>query len=275
MVNIIKNAEEFEKIPDLLDRDGYVVISDVYSVQECVRIKKIIEREKSKSGASASGQNFSLPNALHLIPELGDVVTSPKLIGVMNKVFDGKKYCFTSHSDIHVNTVAAWHKDDGKGSYFEGLPDYFSDTSCRVYKVGLYLQDTLKHGGLTVKSGSHKSGYSKLGMDFNSDDPEVYLPASLGDIVIFDVRITHKGDSELTTKISHRLLRKLGIIKDKNLNYERYAMFFSFGLDNEYTRVFSHKNMERQIKQLRSNTSKVIPEKLKNDLSEHEIGVFY
>lgn len=275
MLNVISDISDLNKISQYLSADGYVIVKDVYTFDECERIKSIIKNEKQRAQLLDHSDKFVLPNAAHVLPELSDVITSRKLLNVMQSVFENEKFCFTSHSDIHVNTVAAWHKDDGKGRYFEGKTDYFSSNSCKVYKIGLYLQDCFNSGGLTVKAGSHRSAYSKLGLDFDSDDPEIYLPSTVGDIVIFDVRITHKGDSDLSTNLLQRLLRRLGLMHDKELDYERFAMFFTFGLENEYTRIFSYKNMERQIKELKDDSSKTLPEALKQKLNAVQVGTYF
>ncbi|MDC1434738.1 phytanoyl-CoA dioxygenase family protein [Amylibacter sp.] len=273
MANIISNANEYHLIPEYLKVDGYVIVKDIYSEDEYQKLINTIEEEGSSQAGSHPGDQYTLANAVHLLPALEDYVSSEKLIKVLNHAFSGKPYCFTSHSDVHVNSVSGWHKDDGKGKYFEGYDDYCNSSECQVFKVALYLQNCSTSGGLSVKAGSHMSGYSKFGLDYNSDDPEVYLPSSPGDIILFDVRITHKGDSNSTTTLSNRILRKLGLLRDKTLDYQRLAMFFSFGLENKYTYVFSEKNMERQIKELGTDESLSVPLSLSAKLKSQNVGI--
>ena len=272
MVNIVSNADEYHLIPEYLKADGYAVIKGIYSAGECQKLTNTIKAERSSKPGSHSGDQYVLANAVHLLPALEDYVSSEKLINVLNHAFSSNPYCFTSHSDIHVNSVSGWHKDDGKGKYFEGCDGYTNSNECQVFKVALYLQNCSTSGGLSVKAGSHSSGYSQFGMDYNSDDPEVYLPSSPGDIVLFDVRITHKGDSNSTTALSDRILRKLRLLKDKTLDYQRFAMFFTFGLENKFTYVFSEKNMERQIKELGTDESISIPPSLSEKLKSQNVG---
>ena len=272
MVNLVSGADEYYLIPEYLKTDGYAVIRGIYSLDECQKLRETIDAERLNSSGSHPGDQFVLANAVHLLPALENYVSSENLINVLDQAFSSNPYCFTSHSDVHVNSVSGWHKDDGKGKYFESCDDYTTSSDCQVFKVALYLQDCSTSGGLSVKAGSHASGYSKFGMDYNSADPEVYLPSTPGDIVIFDVRITHKGDSNSTTALSDRILRKLRLVKDKKLDYERYAMFFSFGLENKYTYVFSEKNMERQIKDLGNTDSSCIPPSLLKKLKSQNVG---
>ncbi|MDA8907430.1 phytanoyl-CoA dioxygenase family protein [Planktomarina sp.] len=272
MVNIVSSADEYHRIPEYLKKDGYAVIRGIYSLDECRTLRETIDAERLSPSGSHPGDQFVLANAVHLLPALEDYVSSRNLIKVLNHAFSNNPYCFTSHSDIHVNSVSGWHKDDGKGKYFESCDDYTSSSDCQVFKVAFYLQDCSTSGGLSVKAASHASGYSKFGLDYNSDHPEVYLPSLPGDIVIFDVRITHKGDSNSTTALSDRILRKLGLVKDKKLDYQRFAMFFSFGLENKYTYVFSEKNMERQIKDLGNTDSSSIPPSLSKKLKSQNVG---
>jgi hypothetical protein len=272
MANIVSGSDQYHLIPEYLKADGYVLVRDIFSTEECQMLTKAIDGERSGKNEGQHGEKYVLPNAVHLLPELERYVSSKMLIEVMNHAFESKPYCFTSHSDVHVNTVSAWHKDDGKGKYFEGCDDYTKSSECQVYKVALYLQDCSSSGGLSVKAGSHASGYSLFGLDYDSDDPEVYIPSSPGDVILFDVRITHKGDSNATTGLSQRILRKLGLIKDKTLDYQRFAMFFSFGLENKYTYAFAKKNMERQIRELGSSQSSSIPVTLSTKLKSQNVG---
>lgn len=54
-----------------------------------------------------------------------------------------------------------------------------------VYRVGIYMQDCTKEGGLSVKPRSHKQNSSKCKTE--------YLPTEIGDVIIFDSRTFHTG----------------------------------------------------------------------------------
>ena len=259
-----------------LFNDGYVVIKNLLSDKEISKLKSVFANKKYLDSFinETNNNSYGLPNASHTIKEISDLVANPKLIEIMKLAFVNQPFCFTSHSDLLLNVVSPWHKDDGKGSYFEGFPDYIKSDSCKVYKVGIYLHDCSKSGGLSVKPGSHLSGYKLFGLDYNSSHDELYLNSNLGDIIIFDVRITHKGDSLSSSSFIERIKRKLGFFKDKILDYERQSIFFSYGLDNKYSKVFADKNMERQVKQLRDSASKMIPDRLSSKLKSQGVGFY-
>jgi len=275
-MNKVNLDSDPRKIRELLQRDGYILVKNILDKATLERLISAFDLPQTKQDSGDFLKRKSIPNAVHLIPLLSDIVCEPNIVKLMNMVFDNQSYCFTSHSDIHMNNVTGWHKDDGRGLYFEGLDDYSKSDFCQVYKIGIYLQDASHSGGLTIKPGSHKTGYSKLfGLNVNSSHSELYLPSMLGDIVIFDVRITHKGDSLDKTNLLWRLLRKLGIVKEKKLDYERLSFFFTYGLQNKYTKIFAQKNMERQLRQLGSSSSKIMPAELNKKLKEAGICSYF
>ena len=55
-----------------------------------------------------------------------------------------------------------------------------------AYRVGIYLQDNTKGGGLYVLKGSHKK--------HASDCSKVYVASEIGDVVIWDSRAWHAGE---------------------------------------------------------------------------------
>ncbi|MGB8703289.1 MAG: hypothetical protein WCD18_28060 [Thermosynechococcaceae cyanobacterium] len=193
---------------------------------------------------------------------------------------------FTSHCDVHSGILSGWHKDDGmttmEGGYF-GRPMY-NNPDCSVYKVAIYLQDhTQNKTGLTVRSGSHK--YESL-----VQGDEVYLPTSVGDIVVFDVRLTHVGQQYIVPVIwlnsqiilLQKIFNKLVGIKNSKIitlfkkNYDRIffqekiSIFFTYGLPNEYTKVFSQNNMKRQVMQNKKKDI-FVSEKLRSKLIEENV----
>lgn len=272
-MNIINSSDQFDLIPQYLANDGYVVLKQIFSTQELLELYDLYNSDIFLK-FSQSMSSYALPNAAHIFRELDSIVCHPKLHHALSYAFNHNPYAFTSHSDLHLNTVAGWHKDDGKGSYFPNNVDYFSSNLCKVYKIGIYLQDASTLGGLTVKKGSHNSGYSFFGLNYDSNHEEIYLPSILGDIVLFDVRITHKGHSNSKTNFYYRLLKRLSLVNDIKLNYQRRSFFFTFGLSNDFTHDFALTNMSRQVSQLNSTSFTSVPTELSNLLSSLKVDYF-
>ncbi|MDD1427161.1 phytanoyl-CoA dioxygenase family protein [Dolichospermum sp. ST_sed9] len=245
-----------------LSKDGFILIRGVLTEDEVTNLRKTLEAYFLHRGVQIFG-GLSQPNAAVLIPELDWVFSHPKIIDALKNLVENEKLMFTSHCDIHSGIVAGWHKDDGTSSgksnlgYFDCLTYDVED--CQVYKVAIYLQDhTNNLAGLKVKPGSHKIASTEVG-------EEVYLKTRVGDVIIFDVRLTHSGQSDILPipwlRKPLTLIRKLfGSSLDQPIKsaYELFfgtkmSIFFTFGYSNNWTVAFAKNNMKRQLKQNQSS----------------------
>ena len=59
------------------------------------------------------------------------------------------------------------------------------------------------------------------------------------------------------------------------LSYDRRSIFFTFGADNEYTKIFSEKNMSRQILQIGNKEISKMPATLKKKLNSLGIRSYF
>jgi len=120
------------------------------------------------------------------------------------------------HNDIGINHLSRWHKDrlnnNLLGRYrddYEILDPWDEEAGdYDIYKCLIYLQD---HGGpqswgpaMDVVPGTHKAapGIGEGGVfdDLAPQDPSMIHPVEpmMGDVIIFDQRITHRGHSNRT-----------------------------------------------------------------------------
>lgn len=283
--NQISNPEE---IVSSLKNNGFVVIRDIIKKEYIFQSREVARNHLKKNGIYIS-LGKSQPNASVEIKELSNIFSNANILRLFNLIFDKKKYCYTNHADVHLNILSGWHKDSGEdyGGYFDG--DYFNDTECEVYKVAIYLQDTrFTNDGLTVKAGSHK------GIKDNYKNNIIKLNTMVGDIVIFDVRLSHKGRSEDTIEKVIRIFDKyyrLFFIKKNIYKYKtvfnyignmyfklkqrsnRYSIFFTFGKDNDHTKNFSKNNMSRQEMQL-GYKNNILPFELKRNFIKNGVKIF-
>ncbi|MCX4879258.1 phytanoyl-CoA dioxygenase family protein [Streptomyces sp. NBC_00847] len=142
---------------------------------------------------------------------------------------------FTGHSDAHHGFTQGWHKDSGSTALGDPLAGYLGEPSTSLFrrrpevvKIGIYLQESTDLNCLRVDPGSHlRPGLQPL------RPTRVLMDA--GDLVVFDVRITHAGavvpDEDST---------------DLDALRERMSAFVTFGLDSPRTRAFARANMVRQ-----------------------------
>ena len=240
-----------------LERDGVVVVRDVLDAGDIARLRDIVGRHLANGGRRIELGRVQ-PDAAAHVPGLERLFAHPNVVALLRAVLAGDRVVFTRHCDAHRNLLSGWHKDCGPGgSYFTS--DCFAAEDCRVYKIGFYLQDHLRDGGLAVRAGSHRARSLDEGAP-------LYIASRAGDAVVFDVRLTHRGQApdgvEFALKALNRLMRK-STGEDARLpsaleagywraagRPERLSVFFTFGAPNRHTRDFARANIARQSVQL-------------------------
>lgn len=261
--------------PDLLRKElaerGYAVVRSMFTTDEIERLRAIVRGHLQRKGS-----RFSLgktqPNAAVLVPDLHFIFSHPRVVSLFKAAIGADRTAFTGHCDIHMNMLSGWHRDSGEayGGYFSG--DYFGDESCRVFKMAIYLQDATEHDGLFVIPASHRDRQHGL-------DQAAQAKTMLGDVVIFDVRLLHRGQlPDLVEKcikvVNVALKGRSRTVEDsvaatylkgvywKLINRrDRLSVFFTYGEDNNRTREFADANMVRQDEQAHSST-RTLPEEL-------------
>jgi hypothetical protein len=267
-----------------LREDGFAIVRNVLSETETKQLRQTLKEHFWEKGDSA---NYGLvqANAAIEIPSLDWVFYHPHVLNAVRMALGCRQVVFTSHCDAHVGTLARWHKDDGPtgmpGSYF-GQTTY-DQPDCCVYKVAIYLQDHSNNlGGLSIRQGSHRSASLNLGKS-------VYLDTRLGDIAIFDVRSTHRGQmSPAPGRLAKRVISWLQITSRPAIaqlpapinislkkaycafEQERMGIFFTFGFPNHYTYAFATANMRRQMVDA-SSKEPFVSKSLRQALEENEV----
>ena len=168
-----------------LKNNGFVIIRNVLSNEEIFQLRNVVNNHFPTKGI-AHNHGLTQPNAAVEIPKINWLFYHSKILFTFRKLL-GQEITFTSHCDVHSSTLSGWHKDDGMtvmdGGYF-GFPAY-KEQNCHVHKMAIYLQDHINNqGGLTVRKGSH------IFPSFDRGE-EVGLKTRKGDVIIFDVRLTH------------------------------------------------------------------------------------
>ena len=254
------DSVDAERMRQALDDDGIFVVRNVLSQKEVSDLRQVVRGHLTRRGL-----RFSLgrtqPNAACEVPELAFIFAHPEILSVVKQVIGETDVVFTGHCDIHMNMLSGWHKDSGEtvpGGYFTG--PYMTADDCRVYKVAIYLQDTGRRDGFTARLGSHRKGDLSFG-------DKVNVQSRTGDIVVFDVRITHTG--QLPDPIEKGLKGlSLGVNRKRRDREDpawvsrgkaaywkligrrdRLSVFFTYGAPNTYTYDFASANIKRQARQ--------------------------
>ena len=169
------------------------------------------------------------------IPELSRTAAlkdSPALQEILATCFSGGVWRFCGHSDIAVNrVVSGWHKDILNGAYVNYMKRSPwsagpSGESYQILKLGIYLQDhSADASALQVVPASH------LRPDLGTSGA-IRLRPALGDAILFDQRITHRG-------------------MEKQIAGSRIMVSFGFGAENCFTDWFEEGTRARQADQIR------------------------
>lgn len=248
-----------------LEEDGYVVLPGLLPEDVISRLRSIVD------GFFASGRGvvFNLgraqPNAAVECPDLSFLFSDPRVTDSFRRLLGTSQIKFTGQCDIHSNIISTFHRDTGQNHDYFAEPCFVDD--CRLYKMGIYLQDHLDGKGLTVHPGSHREPDGPT-------RPALTLRTRAGDAIVFDVRIVHRGQApsrfEAGLHKANRTLNKLGqrllgrsrsagepsfgydlreVIRRLGGGRRKLAVFFTFGPRNRFTDQFASASIARQLSQ--------------------------
>ncbi len=282
-------AESLEESKIKMEKYGFVIYRNVIDINLLKSTKSSVIKYLKKNGLR-NGTALTQPNAAIYMSFLKEIFSHEGIIEKL-KFLIGDNIVFTCHCDAHLGILSNWHKDDGtlggksKGYFGEWT---YEKSDCLVYKVALYLQDHYRNsGGLSVIPGSHKTSHQ------DTKGQKITLNTNAGDIIIFDVRLTHSGQKDVIplnwNKKNVWLQNFLNFLKNipligkvfnsfikityNKLFGPKAALFFTYGANNKWTKKFSIENMKRQIYFLKNNNTK-LPKKTYDQLRQKEILVF-
>lgn len=226
-------------LAETVRRDGYVVVRNLLSAAEVADLRLALT-EHFACTWRWEGLGKHQPNAAFTIEGIEWLFAHPGILRVFRQIC-GEQAVFTTNCDAHMNMLSWWHKDLGDTALPSLLADGFGRASCGLYRAGVYLQDHSQHG-LTVRVGSHRERRLDVGV------PK-HLDTRVGDIVFFDMRLTHAG--QFADPIEAALLRagrKLQREATFSALKERYSrlrqksaklsIFFTFGDGGRETEEF-------------------------------------
>jgi hypothetical protein len=219
-----------------LKEKGYIIIPDFYNPEEILSMRKIIlfNMKVRKNMMSMGFNSGSKPDFLrdtdykNLIPllRLNDIHI------LMKSIFNAP-FHLCSHNDIGLNRIVNWHKDTLNNQYkiFQkhDIWSVVNNENHEIYKFLIYLQDhTNDNNGLQLVEKSHLNPY----IDTKN---KIHIKNKIGSVIIFDQRITHRGQSSSQT-----------------INgFDRILLSIGFGKNNIFTEEFERGTIKRQYDQNR------------------------
>jgi len=209
-----------------INNKGYIILENIFDsdfITKCRdEILNFIKNNKTLKNSSGIGIPDFINNKS--FPLTSSIKDNKKINNVLSEIFNNN-YRFCQHNDIGVNRVVGWHKDKLNGVYskFETVDIYneHNGEKHEIVKVLIYLQDHSKDDyALKIVPFSHKDR-NIITSNF------IQLRPKLGDVIIFDQRITHRGMSQQ--------------VKDP-----RILVAFGFGKNNIFTDNFEKGTIARQ-----------------------------
>jgi ectoine hydroxylase-related dioxygenase (phytanoyl-CoA dioxygenase family) len=238
-INIAQPAE----INNRITREGWAIAPKHLGVDAIHSARTLISAHfGAGEGVLLNGAKVQ-PAAAHFVPALAWLYAHPRVIELARAALGTQDVVFTGHSDAHQGFTLGWHKDSGSEALGDPLCGYFGDAESTeslfcgppdVVKIGIYLQESTSVNCLRVDPGSH------LRPSLDPQQPTEALMQS-GDLVVFDVRITHAGAVSPPSNASQ--------FGNTSLR-DRLSAFVTFGRDTPRTWTFAEANMARQRQQL-------------------------
>ena len=208
-----------------LRSDGFIVYKNLLKKEEIDNLRSFIIKYLKEGNGFKNAGGYAKPDWVNdkkcesIMWLLND-----KRIDKILKESIGEDYIFLEHNDIHMDRIVGWHKDrlSGAGKKYEKHNPWsiVDGEKQQIYKLNIYLQDHSGDGhALAVKEKTH--------LNENNNGKEIVLKPEIGDVVLFDQRMTHRG--QVKKYKEPRLLISLG-----------------YGIPNIFAEEFKRGTMARQ-----------------------------
>jgi len=245
-------SDRASDLRERFDHDGYVVLKGLLSPEEAAQYRDELKRLSGLTDADfprfASSGGWALNDGVTTLAVFWPVIFHRRLLDAVRAVV-GPDARYTQHSDLLVHAgQPAWHRDSADRLFGRG-PDWDeSRAPYRVARVAIYLQSYEEsRSALGLIPGTHRRqsfvnsaelalwdkvnawrkrrGKPTVLGRFLSMRPE-WIKTDVGDCLIFNERILHSASK---------------------IDGPKYAIFLSYGADNEHSRRLRRFYMERKI----------------------------
>jgi ectoine hydroxylase-related dioxygenase (phytanoyl-CoA dioxygenase family) len=205
---------------DKLENDGYFILQNVFTKYEINLYRDEILDYVQNTKTIKNGGGITVPDFIKKkeLKNTSLIKNNEKILSVLDILFN-KNYRFCNHNDIGINRVVGWHKDklNGEVSKYEthNIWKEYNGEKHEIVKVLIYLEDhSNDNDGLKLVPNSHLVPHIKT-------EGWIQLKPKIGDVVIFDQRITHRGMAKQVP--NPRILISLGFGKNNIFtdNFER------------------------------------------------------
>lgn len=222
-------------IRDIILNDGFYLLKNVFTTDEINIFRGEVNNYIKNNKVIKNAGGITIPDFIKYkeFNITKNIINNTKINDALKDIFNGDDYRFCSHNDIGINRIVGWHKDklNGKHASYETVNIWSNHNGEKheIVKVLIYLQDhSDNNDGLKIVPKSH------LNPQIDSSN-YIQLHPSVGDVLIFDQRITHRG-------------------MDKQSSNQRILVSFGFGKNNIFTDNFEKGTIARQNEQNNINS---------------------
>jgi len=217
-------------ITSKIQKDGFVILKNIFTESEINDCRDEILSFIDKHNVFKSSGGISIPNFIQHenLCKTSQLKDDKNIQDALIDIFGTTNYRFCSHNDIGINRIVGWHKDRLNNEYrkYESVDIWkkYKGDQHEIFKVLIYLQNHQDNkDGLKIVPGSHLNSSIET-------KKNIQLKPGLGDVIIFDQRITHRG-------------------MEKQVKQKRILVSFGFGKNNIFTDNFEKGTVIRQNKQ--------------------------
>lgn len=183
---IKKNIDQF-------NLDGYSVIENIFSPDECEnlikKIKKIANQSKTYTGGYLRESNI-----IELDLSFANLINHPVMMQICKELLGEHFRLMSSEALIRTkeeDDPVRWHED---GPNTPSYRDITSPPSLFQLKFGIFLNDILENnsGNLTVIKGSHLYKTSPFNQNMEEyEDKKIQIKAKKGSLIFFHNSLWH------------------------------------------------------------------------------------
>lgn len=184
-------------------RDGHAVLRGAIDGASVRRARRLVLDHRDLLRNTRPTRSAGHLAGFHRYPELEElhqlITANPSVREFLSAAFGGHAMRSIGLSDITINRSQPWHKDLLRGRFRRHLGESalaWDGAGAGVYKVLVYLQPG---DSLQIVRGSHLAPIP-LDTDQHAEpgptDEILSVGVQAGDIVIMDIRCTHRGSSE-------------------------------------------------------------------------------
>ena len=215
------------------DEHGWVQVRNVFDKTQIESFRKVAK------GLESVGHQGDLLS----YSETNSIVYDNHLVSIAKLLLDTNKPVYFGDSNVSIGNDfhRGFHKDNAD-KLNASASDWQSPYT--LLRMGIYTQDHKKHSDcLAIRDGSHKTVETEVGKPLN-------IPAEPGDVVIWNLRTSHSGNSNRLRFAPNYFLRYryYRIMPDFMFlprDRERICFFLTYGKEKD-------QHLERYIRYLKT-----------------------